>query len=215
MKFFLDLLPLVFFFATFKVADADAPAAARFATEHFGFLMSGGTVGPAEAPVLLATLVVIAATFVQIAFLALTRRRIDTMLWVTFGLVTVLGGATVWFRDPTFIKWKPSAVYWAMAAAFWIAQAGFGRNLLQSLLRGQVELPPADWRRLNAAWIVFFIVMGVVNLGVAYTVSTSAWATFKVFGLTGLLLVFLLGQGVWMSRRLEAAAPEAGERERA
>ncbi len=201
MKFVLDLLPLIFFFVTFKVADSNADASARFASEHFGFLVNGGMVGPAEAPVLLATMVVIAATLMQILVMVAMRRKVDTMLWVTFALVGVLGGATVWFHDPTFIKWKPSALYWAMSLVFWAAPVFFGKNLLQSLLRGQMQLPAASWRRLNLAWVVFFALMGVVNLYVACTYSTSAWATFKVFGLTGLMLLFLVGQGVWLSRQ--------------
>ena len=201
MKFLLDLLPLILFFVTFKVADSNADAAARFASEHFGFLVSGGMVGPNEAPVLLATMVVIVATLVQIVVLVAMRRKVDTMLWVTFALVAVLGGATVWFHDATFIKWKPSVLYWVMAVVFWAAPLFFGRNLLQSMLGAQVSLPPASWNRLNLAWAVFFALMGFVNLWVAYHYSTSTWASFKVFGLTGLMLVFLVAQGFWLSRQ--------------
>lgn len=200
MKFLLDLLPLILFFAAFKTADANADAAASFASEHFGFAVSGGVVAATEAPVLLATLVVIVATLLQIAVLLVMRRKVDTMLWVTFALVTVLGGATVWFHNPTFIKWKPSALYWAMALGFWISQALFGKNVLRSLIGEQVQLPLRIWQRLNHAWVAFFALMGAVNLYVAYNYSTSTWASFKVFGLTGLMLVFMVAQGVLVAR---------------
>ncbi|MEO6361913.1 MAG: septation protein A [Caldimonas sp.] len=200
MKFLLDLLPLILFFAAFKAADANADAAARFASEYFGFAVSGGVVAATEAPVLLATLVVIAATLLQIAVLLVMRRKVDTMLWVTFALVSVLGGATVWFHNPTFIKWKPSALYWAMALGFWISQAVFDKNVLRSLIGEQVQLPLRIWQRLNHAWVAFFALMGAANLYVAYNYSTSTWASFKVFGLTGLMLVFMVAQGVIVSR---------------
>jgi intracellular septation protein len=203
MKLFLDFLPIILFFAAFKVADMNAEAAARYATEHLGFVVSGGVVGPGEAPVLLATVVVMAATLVQIGVLLLMRRKVDTMLWVTFGLITILGGATVWFHDPTFIKWKPSALDWAMALALWLSQALFGKNLLQVLIGGQLELPQPVWQRLNWAWIAFFTLMGILNLYVAYHFSTSVWATFKVFGLTGLMLLFMVAQGFYISRHLQ------------
>ena len=209
MKLFLDFLPLILFFGVFKFADMNAEAAARYATEHLGFVVSGGV---DEAPVLLATVVVMVATLVQIAILLLMRRKVDAMLWVTFGLIVVLGGATVWLHDPTFIKWKPSVLDWAMAAALWLSQALFGKNLLQVLIGSQLELPKPVWQRLNLAWIAFFVAMGVVNLWVAYTFSTSVWATFKVFGLTGLMLVFMIAQGFYISRYLkddEAAAEPA------
>jgi intracellular septation protein len=207
MKLFLDFLPLILFFGVFKYADMNAEAASRYATEHLGFLVSGGVVGVDEAPVLLATVVVMLATLVQIGILVLMRRKVDTMLWVTFGLITVLGGATVWFHDPTFIKWKPSVLDWALALALWISQALFGKNLLQVLLGRQLELPKAVWHRLNLAWIAFFVAMGVLNLWVAYTFSTSVWATFKVFGLTGLMLVFMVAQGFYISRYLKDDVP--------
>ncbi|HEV7576685.1 MAG TPA: septation protein A [Caldimonas sp.] len=203
MKLFLDFLPIILFFGVFKFADVNAEAAARFATEHLGFAVSGGVVGVDEAPVLLATVVVIVATMVQIGILLVMRRKVDTMLWVTFGLIAVLGGATIWFHNPTFIKWKPSALDWAMALALWLSQAVFGKNLLQALVGEQLVLPKAVWQRLNLAWIAFFIVMGVANLYVAYNFSTSVWATFKVFGLTGLMLLFMLAQGFYISRHLK------------
>jgi intracellular septation protein len=203
MKLFLDFLPIILFFGVFKIADLNPDAAARYATDHLGFVVSGGVVGVDEAPVLLATLVVMVATLVQIAITLLMRKKVDTMLWVTFGLIVVLGGATIWFHDPTFIKWKPSALDWAMALALWVSQAFFGKNLLQVLVGEQLELPRPVWQKLNFAWIAFFALMGVLNLYVAYTFSTSTWATFKVFGLTGLMLAFMVLQGFYISRFLK------------
>ena len=202
MKFLFDFLPIILFFIAFRVADGHADAAARFATDHLGFMVSGGTVGPAEAPVLLATVVVIAATVVQIALFLVGRRKIDTMLWVTFAVVTVLGGATIWFHNPTFIKWKPSVLYWATGIVFWLSQSLFQRNLLKSFLGDQLDMPQAIWRKLNLAWIGFFTAMGFVNLYVAYNYSTSTWATFKVFGLTGFMFLFMLAQGVAVARHI-------------
>lgn len=203
MKLLFDFLPVILFFGSYMVANADAEAAARFATDHFGFAVSGGVVGPGEAPVLLATMVVIVATLLQIALLLAMRRKVHTMLWVTFVLVAVLGGATVWFHNPTFIKWKPSALYWAMGLVFWLSPAMFGKNLLQSLVGEQLQLPAEVWRRLNLAWVAFFFLMGFVNLYVAYNFSTSTWVSFKVFGLTALMLVFMLVQGVYVARHVK------------
>jgi intracellular septation protein len=213
MKLLLDFLPLVLFFGTFKYAEAHKDWAATFATEHFGAVVSGGVVGMDEAPVLLATVVVIIATLVQIGVIFARGKKPDLMLWITFVLVVVLGGATVWFHNATFIKWKPSVLYWAMGLTFWVSQTLFRKNLLQSLIGDQLELPPAVWQRLNFAWIGFFALMGLLNLYVAYSFSTSTWATFKAFGATGLMLVFMLAQGLYLSRHIKpepegATAPD-------
>jgi intracellular septation protein len=207
MKLLLDFLPLILFFGTFKAAEGHAEAAAAFATQHFGFLVSGGQVGSAEAPVLLATLVVMIATLLQALILKLRGQKIDLMLWISLGLVVVLGGATVWFHNETFIKWKPSGLYWVMALVFFASQTFFGKNLLQAMLGKDLTLPAPVWKRLNWAWVAFFAVMGVLNLYVAYNFSTSAWANFKVFGATGLMLIFTLAQGLYMSKYL-SDAPE-------
>jgi intracellular septation protein len=202
MKLLLDFLPLILFFVAFKGAEGNPDAAAAFATQHFGFLVQGGVVGPKEAPVLLATVVVMIATLAQAALLKLRGKKIDLMLWISLGLVVILGGATVWFHNETFIKWKPTGVHWAMALTLWISQAWFRKNLIQAMLGAELRLPDAIWLRLNRAWVLFFAAMGIANLYVAYNFSTSAWANFKVFGTTGLILLFTLGQGLYMSKHL-------------
>ena len=211
MKIFFDFLPVILFFGTFKYAEGNAEWAARFATEHLGFVVSGGVVGTEEAPVLLATLIVIIATVVQVAVQLLRGKKVDMMLWITFGLVVVLGGATIWFHNPTFIKWKPSVLYWAMALGFWVSHTIFHKNLLQTLIGEQLDLPASVWQRLNFAWVAFFGLMGILNLYVAYSYSTSVWASFKAFGATGLMLVFMLAQGFYLSRHLKPHPPKTAD----
>jgi intracellular septation protein len=203
MKILLDFLPILLFFGTFKYAESQKEWAARFASEHFGFLVSGGVVGTGEAPVLLATLVVMVATLAQILFLLARGKKIDMMLWISLALVVVLGGATVWFHSETFIKWKPSVLYWAMGLSFWISQTFFRKNLLQAMMGAQLELPSGVWQRLNFAWIAFFALMGLLNLYVAYSFDTSTWVNFKLFGGMGLMLVFTLAQGIYLTRHIK------------
>ena len=205
MKILLDFLPIVLFFLTFNQAEQRPDEAAALATDWFGFMVSGGAVGAKEAPVLLATVVVILATVLQVLYLKLRGQKVDTMLWVSLGLVTVMGGATIYFHSETFIKWKPSVLYWVMAAAFWLSPILSGRNLLKMMMGEQVELPGFVWRNLNLAWIGFFSLMGVLNLWIAYSYDTSTWVTFKSFGGMGLMLVFMVAQGIYMSRHMKPA----------
>jgi len=202
MKLLLDFLPLALFFATFRLAGADPDAAAAFATQHFGQIVSGGVVTADQAPVLLATLVVIIATFGQVAVLKLMGRKIDLMLWVSLGLVVVMGSLTIYFHNETFIKWKLSALYWTLGLVYPISHALFGKNLLKKLIGEQVELPDSVWRKLSLAWLIFFGLMGLLNLWVAYHFETATWVNFKVFGATALMFVFILGLGVYISRYL-------------
>jgi intracellular septation protein len=207
MKLLLDFLPILLFFGTYNYAKGQKDWAAQFATEHFGGIVSGGVVGPNEAPVLLATVVVIVATMAQIVVMKLRGKKIDVMLWISLALVVVFGGATIWFHNETFIKWKPTVLYWAMGLSFWVSATFFGKNLLQAMMGEQLKLPALAWKRLNLSWIAFFVAMGILNLVVAYNFSTDAWVNFKLFGGLGLMLVFTVAQGLYMSRYLE---PEPG-----
>jgi intracellular septation protein len=174
MKFLFDLFPVILFFAAFKLAD-----------------------------IYVATAVAIGATFLQIGLLALLRRKIDTMLWVSLGIIVVFGGATLVLRDETFIKWKPTVLYWLFGVALAVADLLLGKNLIRGMLGAQVQLPASVWRKLNWSWVVFFACMGVANLLVAFNFTTDQWVEFKLFGGTGLMLLFVIGQALFLARHIE------------
>ncbi len=202
MKFLLDLLPVILFFVSYKWADGHKEQTAAWLTGHLGFAVSGGTVGVTEAPVLLATVVVILATVLQIGFLKLLRKPVDKMLWASLGIVVVLGGLTLWFHDETFIKWKPTVIYWVMGGGLLVTEVVLGRKMLRQMMGGQVDAPDVVWRRLGWAWVVFFALMGVLNLYVAFNYPLDTWVSFKMWGSLGLTLVFTLAQGIYLSRHM-------------
>ena len=205
MKLFLDFLPLILFFGTFQYADKHKEWAASVATSALGVVVSGGVVGGEEAPVLLGTIVMSVATLIQVAILKVRGEKVHLMLWITFVLVLTLGSATVYFHNPMIIKWKPSLFCWAVGLSLWVSRVVFGRNPLQEMMGAEIDLPAAIWQRLSFAWIAFMGLLGLLNLYVVYNYSTSAWATFKVFGMTGLSFVFSLAQVLYMNKHM---APE-------
>ncbi|MDB5966420.1 MAG: septation protein [Polaromonas sp.] len=208
MKILFDFLPIALFFGMFKYAEGHKDWAASTATEWLGFMVSGGVVGPAEAPVLLATVVVIVATLAQILWLKARGKKVDTMLWISLGLVTALGGATIYFHSESFIKWKPTVLYWVMGAALLIGQLVFRKNGIKSLMSAQMTLPDPVWRVVNLSWVGFFAVMGLVNLWVAFNFPTSTWVNFKLFGGMGLMVVFVLAQAFYLNKYIKTdAAP--------
>ncbi|KAI5913508.1 septation protein A [Thauera sp. 2A1] len=198
MKFLFDLLPVILFFATYKIAGANPDAAHALATQWFG---SG--IMATQAPILIATAATIVATFLQIAIVWIKHRKVDAMLWVSLAIIVVFGGATLFFHNPTFIKWKPTALYWLFGAVLLVSASLFRRNLIRKMLEAQIQLPDSVWARLNLAWAGFFLAMGLINLYVAYSFSEETWVNFKLFGATGLMLAFVLGQGVYLSRHIE------------
>lgn len=173
MKFLFDLFPVVLFFVAFKLAG-----------------------------IYVATATAIAATFVQVAWLKLRRKRVEPMLWSSLAIIVVFGGATLLLQDETFIKWKPTVLYWLFAAVLGGASVT-GRNLIRAMLSEHMQLPELVWSRLNLSWIAFFAFMGALNLYVAYNYSTDLWVNFKLFGGMGLMLLFVLAQALVLGRYAE------------
>lgn len=200
MKFLFDLFPVILFFGMFKWGEGHPDAAQALAQQYLSGLVSGGTASAAQAPIMLATALAILATFAQIAYLLLRGRKVDGMLWVSLAIITLFGGATIYFHNETFIKWKPTVLYWCFSAALLISQTMFGKNLIRLMMEKQITLPDAVWQRLSLSWAVFFGTMGLVNLYVAYNFSTAAWVNFKLFGFTGLMIAFIIGQSLFLSK---------------
>jgi intracellular septation protein len=178
MKFLFDLFPVILFFAAYKFAG-----------------------------IYVATGVAIAATFAQIGWVWFRHRKVDTMLWVSLGLITFFGGATLLLHDPTFIKWKPTVLYWLFATVLLVSATLLKKNLIRKMLEEQMSLPEPLWARLNLAWVGFFAAMGVANLYVAFTYSEATWVNFKLFGGMGLMLAFIVGQGLLLAKYVEEKQP--------
>jgi intracellular septation protein len=172
MKLLVDFLPIVIFFIVYK--------------------MTGDLI--------LATAVLIPATMLQMGYTWLTTKKVEKMQLVTLILVVVLGGLTVALQDGQFIKWKPTIVNWLFGLVFLGSQFIGKKPVVQRLMGKSMELPSRIWRQLNLAWAVFFAAMGGINLYVAFNYSESTWVDFKLFGMLGLTFVFILAQGVYMSR---------------
>ncbi len=204
MKFLFDLFPVALFFATYKIArlwDGSLPLASRWL---------GPDITAAQAPILLATAVTIAATVTQIALLRLKKQKIGYMMWISLVLILVFGGATLFFHNPVFIKWKPTILYWLFGTVLFVSAVFFRRNLIRTMMADAgIVLPETIWSRLNLAWVCFFAVMGLMNLYVAYRFSEETWVDFKMFGGMGLMLAFALGQGFFLSKYLEKEPHDA------
>ncbi len=179
MKLLFDLIPVLLFFVAYKIWG-----------------------------IYIATAVAIAATVLQIIWTKYRHGKVDTMLWVTFAIVAILGGATLMLHNENFIKLKPTALYWIFSAILLFSNLLFHKNLMRAMLHEKIALPVHAWNRLNLIWSVFFAALGFINLYVAYSFSTDTWVNFKLFGFTGLMLVFILAQGAWLSRYIDEKKEE-------
>ncbi len=150
-----------------------------------------------------ATATAIVATILQVALFWLRHRRVEKMHVITLAIIVLFGGATLLLKDPVFIKWKPTVAYWLFAAVFLGSQFIGGKSLVERMMGHAIQTTRTVWQRLNLAWVVFFVAMGLVNLYVAYHYSEDTWVNFKLFGLMGLTFLFVLAQGVVLARFIE------------
>jgi len=197
-KILFDLFPIILFFLAFKLAGSNPEQTAALAAAV------NYPADPKQLPILMATAVAIIATIVQIAWTWLRHGKVDPMLWISLVLVVVFGGATLILHDPLIIKWKPSVLYWLFAVVLAGSQVFFKKNLIRTMMQqAQLEIPETLWAKLNLSWVIFFTVLGGVNLYVAYHFSEAVWVDFKLFGVIGMMLVFMLLQGLVLAKYIE------------
>ena len=126
-------------------------------------------------------------------------RKLNRIFAASTALVLVLGAFTLTFRNPAFLFWKPTVLNWAFAAVFLGSQWIGEKPIVERLLGSAAELTKPQWIRLNQIWVVFFIIVGALNIYVAYNFSEKTWGTFKVFGLMALTFVFMIAQSIWIA----------------
>src|SRR3990167_3275629 len=164
MQLIYEILPVFLFFMAFKFYD-----------------------------IYVATVVGIAATLLQVLLTRLFSKKWDRKQLISCGVFLFFGGMTLYFHNPIFVKWKPTIVFWVFGLITVVSQFVSKRPLIQHLMEHMLEnkavVPFEAWRKLNFVWALFFILLGGINLYVAYYLSNDAWVNFKFYGITGALIL--------------------------
>ncbi len=171
MKLLFDFFPILLFFIFFKL---------------FGIYV--------------ATATAMTAALVQVLFFRLCYQRYEKIQVISMLIILILGGATLFFHNPWFIKWKPTGIYWLSAIVFLSSLFIGDKTIIQKMLGNSITLHSKVWRRLNTAWALFFVLMGLLNIYVAYHFDTNTWVNFKLFGGTGMTLLFVMLQAMYLSK---------------
>jgi intracellular septation protein len=171
MKLLFDFFPILLFFIAYKFFD-----------------------------IYVATGVAIAATFLQVAISWFRTRKVETMQLVTLAIIIVFGGLTLYLHDEQFIKWKPTVINWLFGVVFLASQIFGQQTAIERMLGAGLALPQPVWRRLNLGWVIFFLFLGGANLYVMSHFDRDTWVNFKLFGMLGLTVVFIVLQSLYLSR---------------
>lgn len=179
MKFLFDFFPIILFFVAYKWQGIYA-----------------------------ATVIAIAASAVQVAFYWLKNKSFETTHVATLLIITVFGGLTLYLQDEAFIKWKPTIVNWLFGLVCIGSQFMGKQPLIQRMMKDNVSLSNKVWRNLNGMWAAFFIFLGGANLLVMYNFNTDTWVNFKLFGMLGLTLLFVVLQGFYLMKHIQEEPEE-------
>lgn len=171
MKFFIDLLPVIIFFAIYKYTD-----------------------------IFYATFSAIIVSIFLAIITYLIKKKIEKMVLINTLLITILGGLTILLKDNTFIMWKPTAIYWLFALVLIVSQLLFKKNLMKQMLGKQVTLQDHAWNHISMNVIIFMIGIGILNLYVAFNFDENTWVNFKLFGITFLLFIFMIYLAIYISK---------------
>lgn len=182
MKQFIEFIPLIVFFAVYKLFDI------YYAT---GALMI--------------------VTVLQMAYTWFTLKRLEKVQIITLVLVLVFGSLTLILHNDIFIKWKVTVINLLFAVALLVSQFVYKKPLLKQMLGKELELPAAVWSKVNVAWALFFIVCAALNTYIAFNLPQEIWVDFKVFGLLGMTLLFTLATGFYLYRHIPAETPNSQE----
>lgn len=172
MKQLLDFIPLIVFFALYKMYD-----------------------------IYVGTGALIIATAIQIGLTYAIYRKVEKMQLITFAMVTIFGGMTLLLHDENFIKWKVTIVYAVFALGLLISQI-MNKPLIKGMLGKEISLPDEVWNKINLAWVGFFVTCAIVNVYIAFNLPLDVWVNFKVFGLLGITFIYTLATGIYIYRHL-------------
>lgn len=171
MRFFLDFIPILLFFLSYKL---------------YGIFV--------------ATAVAIVATLLQIAYGYWRHGKIEKQQLLTLIIISLFGGATLAFHNEAFIKIKPTIIYWVFALICLGSQFIGNKPALQRMMDDKLALPRHAWTRINLSCSGFLSIMGALNLYVVKHYSTDTWVSFKLFGTLILTLVFVVGLSFYVAR---------------
>jgi intracellular septation protein len=180
MKLLFDFFPILIFFICFKL---------------FGIYT--------------ATTVAIVLSILQVLIYRIKYQRYEKLHVISLAMILVLGGATLFFHNPWFIKWKPTAIYWLSSILFLGSTYVGKKPIIQKIMESNIQLPETIWKRLSLAWSVFFALMGCANLYIAHHYDTNTWVNFKLFGGGGCTLLFVLLQALYLAKHAKIPATDS------
>ena len=153
----------------------------------------------AKSGIIFATKIFVVTTIIAFLVSYLCFKKISTPLLITSFLVLIFGGLTIFFKDPIFIKLKPTIVYFLFSSFLFLGLM-LKKNFLKIYLSNLIKLNDVGWNILTKRWGTFFLAMAILNEIIWRNFSTDFWVSFKVFGFLPITIIFMILQNGLMKK---------------
>lgn len=168
LKIFIEIFPIIIFFYAYDAKNLES--------------------------VYLATKAFMAAMALSLVASKLIFGRIGLILWISGGLVGILGGATIYFHNELFIKLKPTILYSFFAVTL-LGGMRYKKYFLKNIFEaGFPPLPDDAWRKLTFRFGIFYIFNAILNEIIHRNFSFDTWIATKIWLFMPLSILFMLAQ---------------------
>ena len=182
LKLFIEMFPIVLFFYAYDAKDMES--------------------------VYLATKVFMVAMVVSMIASKLVFKKIGLILWISGGLVGILGGATIYFHNDLFIKLKPTILYSFFALAL-LGGLAFGKFFLKNVFEaGFPPMPDDAWKKLSFRFGIFYIFNAVLNEAIHRNFDFDTWISTKLWLFMPMSLLFMMAQMPMLMKYMDVEEKE-------
>ena len=194
MKGFIDFIPVLFFFISYIFYTEISIDYIDIVNNFFNVSLNTDK----SSAIYFATLILMIAYSIQFIILFFLK-ELKKIHYITLLIILLAGLSTLYFKNPVFIKIKPSIVYWGFGI-FFMFNYFFGKEvIIKKLLKSQIMLEDKHWKTLTFSWITFFILCGFLNFYVAEFYTEESWVEFKFYILGVVLpIVFIILNGIYI-----------------
>ena len=167
-KFFYDYLPLIVFFASYKLKSNP-----------------NDLLIPSVAMLFTSILVILIGYF--------KTKTIPKLPTITTAIFMVFCGLSIYNNNQDFLKIKLTIIN--LVFCFLLFYSFFAKKIWLSYLFGeQIKLPNHIWQKLSLHFALFFLTLAIINELIWRNFSTDFWVNFKIFGATFLSILFISSQ---------------------
>lgn len=163
-----ELIPLITFFITFKL---------------YGMVWATG--------------ILVVVSIISLVSYYFIKGKVSKKMIFSTSIIAILGIATVLTGDTFFIKIKPTILSGSIALALTYGVMN-KKPYLKNVFGESIKMSENNWLIFSKRVAIYFFIMAIANEIVWRNFSEAFWINFKLFGFSGISLLFMMSQVPFM-----------------